>query len=135
MATTSGRSKASCSTVNAALLNVDTPQQLWRHCRQTAPQRIGSSRAHPPTPAPPTVPPALPETPPSPLFFHYMLMTKGHRTPVFILPELLVVISYYLFSLKKKKKTTFMKSSKRTNPERTSTFKQQGQPPHPHQRQ
>lgn len=75
MANTSGKSKASCSTVNVALLDVDTRQQLWRCCRRTAPQRISSSLVHLLTPAPPTAPPVLPK-PPSHVYFHYTIMTN-----------------------------------------------------------
>lgn len=62
MATTSGKSKASCSAANAALPSASTRQRPWRRCRRTAHRRTSSSPARPLTPALPTVPPVLPKT-------------------------------------------------------------------------
>lgn len=58
MATTSGKSKASCSAANAAHPSAGTHQRHWRPCRRTARPRTSSSPARRPTPALRTVPPA-----------------------------------------------------------------------------
>lgn len=62
MATTSGKSKANCSTANVALLSASTRQQPWHRCRRIAHQRTGSSPARHLTPALPTVLPVLLKT-------------------------------------------------------------------------
>lgn len=58
-ATTSGKSRASCSAANAALPSASTRQRPWRHCRRTAHRRTSGNPARHLTPALPTVHPVL----------------------------------------------------------------------------
>lgn len=96
MATTSGKLKANCSAVNAALPNANTRQWPWHRCRRTAPRRTSSSPARHLTPALPTVHPVLPKTLLTLNSLH-VHMTDGHTgTPVCIPLELLSVNLYLI---------------------------------------
>lgn len=93
MATTSGKSKASCSAANAALPSASTRPRPWHRCRPTARRRTSSSPARHLTPALPTVPPVLLKKTPPHTKLRYMYTwltdTQGHLSPSSLNFELL----------------------------------------------
>lgn len=99
MATTSGKSKASCLAANAAPPSASTRQQPWRRCRRTAHPRNSNSPAHHLTPALPTVPPVPPKSPPNTklrYMYTWLTDTRGCSSPSSLNFELLSVNLYYI---------------------------------------